>query len=139
MTQRPAGPGSALAGHRPGNSGVKWREQRRQVQPAPFALSEIRQLAGAPAVALVTRLGDIPAAATPSRGFRAPDRARPGGAALAVLALSSARLPISTRQAQPSPAFRVRRPERRPWVLGSLCRSRVLKVHARLRFRFGDG
>ena len=87
---------TVLAGHRPANSGVKCAgNSGRQVQPAPFALSEFPQLAGAPTVALVTRLGDLPAAATPLAV--SVHQVEPGlaGRRWRSLALSSARLPLN--------------------------------------------
>ena len=84
-------------------------ETAAQDQPAPAELSEIPQLAGSPAVALVTRRGELAAAATPGRGFRALGRARPGGAALAVPDAGGRLPPTPTRRAQPSQVFRGRR------------------------------
>lgn len=109
----PARPGSALAVHRAASVWRKCREKAAQVQPAPFTLSEFPQLAGSSAVALVTRLGDLPAAATPVAV--SVHQVEPGlaGRRWPSLALSSARLPTSTRRAQTSQVFRVRHLEHR--------------------------
>lgn len=68
----------------PANSWRRCGKQRRQDQPAPAELSEIPQLAGVAGGGARDPSGELAAAATPGRGFRALGRAWPGGAALAV-------------------------------------------------------